>query len=80
MSSTGKTCSFQAFDNALLEHVLTLALEAVDPFPVFLPSAPIQSSQGLKHELSLRVRTQTAAYTLQLPLLLQPGRASVHCP
>ncbi|DBA65683.1 TPA: hypothetical protein ACH3X2_002737 [Trebouxia sp. C0005] len=58
MSSTGKTCSFQAFDNALLEHVLTLALEAVDPFPVFLPSAPIQSSQGLKHELSLREKYQ----------------------
>lgn len=64
--------------NSLLEHVLMLALLAVDPFPVFIPSAPSQSSQGLKHELSLRVRTQASAYALQLPLILQSGQASVH--
>ena len=46
-----------------------LALLAVDPFPVFIPSAPTQSSQGLKHELSLRVRAQASACALQLPLL-----------
>ncbi|KAL0034984.1 hypothetical protein WJX79_004402 [Trebouxia sp. C0005] len=33
-------------------------MSSTDPFPVFLPSAPIQSSQGLKHELSLREKYQ----------------------
>ncbi|KAL0054194.1 hypothetical protein WJX82_005196 [Trebouxia sp. C0006] len=57
LSSSGKSgISFD--DMQRIKPWFANMLSSTDPFPVFIPSAPTQSSQGLKHELSLREKYQ----------------------
>ncbi|DBA96464.1 hypothetical protein WJX77_012078 [Trebouxia sp. C0004] len=57
LSSSGKSgISFD--DMQRIKPWFATMLSSTDPFPVFIPSAPTQSSQGLKHELSLREKYQ----------------------
>ena len=68
MSCTGKSCCRSCCQpdhvqqSEGFEHV-----PATDPFPVYIPTVTAESSQGLKHELSLRVSVSLIYVSTNIP-------------